>query len=87
MKKADNKYMQMAIDEARQGIMAGDGGPFGSVVVKDGIVIGQGHNRVLGNHDPTAHGEVEAIRNACQRLGTHDLTGCDVYTTGEPCHM
>ena len=87
MKKADNKYMQMAIDEARQGIMAGDGGPFGSVVVKDGIVIGRGHNRVLGNHDPTAHGEVEAIRNACQRLGTHDLTGCDVYTTGEPCHM
>ncbi len=77
----------MAIDEARQGIMAGDGGPFGSVVVKDGIVIGRGHNRVLGNHDPTAHGEVEAIRNACQRLGTHDLTGCDVYTTGEPCHM
>ncbi len=77
----------MAIDEAMSGITSGDGGPFGSVVVKEGIVIGRGHNRVLGNNDPTAHGEVEAIRDACHRLGTHDLTGCDVYTTGEPCHM
>ena len=81
------RYMQMAIDEARRGIAAGDGGPFGSVVVKDGIVIGRGHNRVLGRHDPTAHGEVEAIRDACTRIGSHDLTGCDIYTTGEPCHM
>ena len=82
-----NKYMQMAIDEARRGIEAGDGGPFGSVIVKDNTVIGRGHNRVLGHHDPTAHGEVEAIRDACRRLGTHDLAGCDIYTTGEPCHM
>ncbi len=79
--------MQQAIDEARTGIERNDGGPFGAVVVKDGEIIGRGHNRVLGNNDPTAHGEVEAIRNACQRLGTHDLSGCDVYTTGEPCHM
>lgn len=79
--------MQMAIDEARAGIECGDGGPFGSVVVRDGRVVGRGHNRVLGNHDPTAHGEVEAIRDACRSLGTHDLTGCDIYTTGEPCHM
>lgn len=82
-----DRYMQMAIDEARMGIEHGDGGPFGAVVVKDGEVIGRGHNRVLGHHDPTAHGEVEAIRDACGRLGTHDLTGCDIYTTGEPCHM
>ena len=82
-----NKYMQMAVDEARRGIMAGDGGPFGSVVVRDGIVIGRGHNRVLAHRDPTAHGEVEAIRDACRRLGTHDLAACDIYTTGEPCHM
>lgn len=82
-----DRYMQMAIDEARTGIEHGDGGPFGAVVVKDGEVIGRGHNRVLGHHDPTAHGEVEAIRDACGRLGTHDLTGCDIYTTGEPCHM
>lgn len=85
--KQVNPYMQMAIDEARQGIEAGDGGPFGSVIVKDGKVVGRGHNRVIGHHDPTAHGEVEAIRDACRQLGTHDLTDCDIYTTGEPCHM
>ena len=82
-----NKFMQTAINEARQGIAVGDGGPFGSVVVKEGVVVGRGHNRVLGNNDPTAHGEVEAIRDACHRLGSHDLSGCDIYTTGEPCHM
>lgn len=82
-----NRYMQMAIDEARYGIRGGYGGPFGAVVVKDGVVVGRGHNRVLGIHDPTAHGEVQAIRDAGARLGTHDLTGCDIYTTGEPCHM
>ena len=82
-----NRFMQMAIAEARYGINAGDGGPFGTVVVKNGVVIGRGHNRVLGHRDPTAHGEIEAIRDACQRLGSHDLSGCDLYTTGEPCHM
>ena len=82
-----NKYMQLAIDEARYGIRGGYGGPFGAVVVKDGVVIGRGHNRVLGSHDPTAHGEVQAIRDACARIGSHDLSGCDIYTTGEPCHM
>lgn len=82
-----NKYMQEAIAEARRGIEAGDGGPFGSVVVRGGVVIGRGHNRVLGHRDPTAHGEMEAIRDACARLGTHDLAGCELYTTGEPCHM
>ena len=87
MCQASDKFMQQAIDEARTGIERNDGGPFGAVVVKDGEIIGRGHNRVLGNNDPTAHGEVEAIRNACQRLGTYDLSGCDVYTTGEPCHM
>lgn len=82
-----NKYMQLAIDEARYGIRGGYGGPFGAVVVKDGVVIGRGHNRVLGSHDPTAHGEVQAIRDACARIGSNDLSGCDIYTTGEPCHM
>ena len=87
MCQANDRYMQQAIDEARVGIGQNDGGPFGAVVVKDGEIVGRGHNRVLGHNDPTAHGEVEAIRDACQRLGTHDLSGCDVYTTGEPCHM
>lgn len=81
------EYMQMAIAEARTGIHNGDGGPFGSVIVKDGKVIAKGHNMVLCNHDATAHGEVSAIRSAGKLLGTHDLSGCDIYTTGEPCPM
>lgn len=87
MKKATNKYMQKAINEARKGIHAGHGGPFGSVIVKDGKVVGRGHNRVVKNNDPTCHGEIQAIRRASSRLGTFDLTGCEIYTTGEPCHM
>lgn len=79
--------MEMAIDEARQGILRGHGGPFGSVIVKDGRVVARGHNMVLAGHDPTAHGEMIAIRRAGQVLGTHDLSGCTLYTTGEPCHM
>lgn len=79
--------MQMAIEEARTGIQQGHGGPFGTVIVKDGKVIAKGHNMVLVNHDPTAHGEVTAIRKAGEVLGTHDLSGCTLYTTGEPCHM
>lgn len=80
-------YMTMAIEEARCGIQQGHGGPFGSVIVKDGQVIARAHNQVLLNHDATAHGEVMAIRKAGEALGTHDLTGCVLYTTGEPCHM
>ena len=82
-----NQYMQLAIDEARKGIHQGHGGPFGSIIVKDGEIIGRGHNRVLVNNDPTCHGEVAAIRDACTRLDTFDLSGCEIYTTGEPCHM
>lgn len=81
------KYMQLAIAEAKEGIMNNHGGPFGTVIVKDGEIIATGHNRVLINHDPTAHGEIEAIRAAGQRLHTFDLSGCTLYTTGEPCHM
>ena len=87
MKTAENKFMQMAIEEARAGIHAGHGGPFGSVIVKDGIVVGRGHNRVVKNNDPTCHGEIAAIRNACDSMDTFDLSGCEIYTTGEPCHM
>lgn len=79
--------MQMAIDEARKGIRRQHGGPFGSVIVKDGKVVGKGHNRVLKNNDPTCHGEISAIRDACDNLQTYDLSGCELYTTGEPCHM
>ena len=77
----------MAIEEARIGITQKHGGPFGSVIVKDGKIISKGHNMVLKNNDPTAHGEMMAIRKAGEILGTHDLSGCTLYTTGEPCHM
>lgn len=85
--QSSSDFMQVAINEAYQGIEAGDGGPFGSVIVKDGEIVGQGHNRVLAENDPTCHGEMEAIRDACKNLGTHDLTGCKLYTTAEPCPM
>ena len=84
---ADADYLRMAIDEAFQGIRAGHGGPFGCVIVKDGEVIDSGHNRVLVDSDPTAHGEITAIRNACRTLGTIDLSGCTLYTSSEPCPM
>lgn len=79
--------MKTAIDEARTGISEGHGGPFGCVIVKDGEVVGQGHNEVVKQKDPTCHGEVMAIRNACKNLGTYDLSGCELYTTAEPCPM
>lgn len=80
-------YMKLAIEQARTGIHNGHGGPFGSVIVKNKKIIGLGHNMVLKNNDSTAHGEVVAIRNAEQELGTFDLSGAEIYTTGEPCPM
>ena len=82
-----NKYMRMAINEARKGIRSGHGGTFGSVIVKDGLVIAKGHNQVIKNQDPTCHGEMMAIHKACKKLGTFDLNGCELYTTAEPCPM
>ncbi|MCQ2518650.1 MAG: nucleoside deaminase [Lachnospiraceae bacterium] len=80
-------YMEEALKEAYEGINNHHGGPFGSVIVKDGKIVGRGHNRVLLKEDPTCHGEMEAIRDACRNLGTHDLSGCSIYTTAEPCPM
>lgn len=80
-------FMQLAIAEAREGIHHQHGGPFGTVIVKDGEVVGRGHNCVVRDNDATCHGEIAAIRDAGRRLGTFDLTGCTLYTTGEPCHM
>ena len=77
----------MAIHLATENVVHGHGGPFGAVVVKDGKVIATGANQVTSTNDPTAHAEVVAIRNACQALGTYLLTGCDVYTSCEPCPM
>ncbi|MCI1930896.1 MAG: nucleoside deaminase [Clostridia bacterium] len=80
-------YMDEALKEAYKGIQNGDGGPFGSVIVKDRKIVGRGHNCVLLKKDPTCHGEMEAIRDACKNLDTYDLSGCELYTTAEPCPM
>lgn len=79
--------MQRAIELARKGMLAGDGGPFGAVIVRDGDIIGEGWNRVLRDKDPTAHGEVTAIRDACRKAGDFSLESCEIHTTGEPCPM
>jgi tRNA(Arg) A34 adenosine deaminase TadA len=82
-----DEFMMRAIELARQGMRCGDGGPFGAVVVRDGEIIGEGWNRVLATNDPTAHGEITAIRAACAKLGSFSLVGCEIHTTGEPCPM
>lgn len=79
--------MNRAIDLARKSIHHNHGGPFGCVIVKDGIVVGEGFNRVTLDSDPTAHAEIVAIRDACSRLNNFQLTGCEIYTTCEPCPM
>lgn len=81
------KYMQMADELARVNLRTNEGGPFGAVIVKDNIVVGFGKNHVLCNNDPTAHAEIMAIRDACARLKTYDLTGCELYTSCYPCPM
>ncbi len=82
-----DKFMKLAIKEAEKGILSEHGGPFGAVIVRDGLVISKGHNHVVVNLDPTQHGEIDAIRKACKKLKTFDLTGCSLYTTAEPCPM
>lgn len=79
--------MRKAIELSRNGITANEGGPFGCVVAKGDEIIGYGWNKVTSTNDPTAHAEVVAIRDACTRLGTFQLTGCEIYTSCEPCPM
>lgn len=79
--------MREAIRLAKEGVEAGNGGPFGCVIVKDGKIIGKGSNSVLKTNDPTAHAEVVAIRDACKNLNHFQLEGCEVYTSCEPCPM
>ena len=81
------EIMRLGIEEARKTMKQDIGGPFGAVVVKDGEVVAVSSNHVLANNDPTAHAEVMAIRKACEKLGTHDLSGCEIYATGYPCPM
>jgi guanine deaminase len=79
--------MQRAIELALANVRSGRGGPFAALVVKDGTIIAEGTNRVTSTHDPTAHAEIVAIREACKALGNFQLTGCEIYTTCEPCPM
>ena len=81
-----NDYMRKAIQLATENVARG-GGPFGAVIVRNGEIIATGVNRVTDSHDPTAHAEVNAIREACRILGTFSLQGCTIYTSCEPCPM
>lgn len=83
-----NEPMRLAVAQARETMNKNIGGPFGAAIVdSEGNIIAVSSNRVLGDHDPTAHAEITAIREACKILGTHDLSGCVMYATGYPCPM
>jgi len=82
----NRKFMLRAIELSIQSASS-DGGPFGSVIVKDGKIISEGSNKVTSTNDPTAHGEIVAIREACKKLYTFDLSGCELYSSCEPCPM
>ena len=86
---AENReqFMAKAIDLAMENVKAGNGGPFGALIVKNGEIVATGTNLVTSSNDPTAHAEVTAIRNACKALGSFQLDGCELYTSCEPCPM
>jgi tRNA(Arg) A34 adenosine deaminase TadA len=84
---ANPEFLRRAIALATQNVLHGAGGPFGAVIVRDGRIVGEGVNTVTDSHDPTAHGEVNAIRAACTALKTFSLAGCQLYTSCEPCPM
>ncbi|MBC8467655.1 MAG: nucleoside deaminase [Candidatus Marinimicrobia bacterium] len=80
-------FMREAIRLSLENVNSGNGGPFGAVIVKNGNIIARGVNAVTSTNDPTAHAEVVAIRNACEKLGSFQLNGCEIYCTCEPCPM
>ena len=83
----EKHFMHLAIEESFRGLEQGHGGPFGCVIVQGDEVIARAHNSVINHTDPTAHAEVEAIRQACRTLGHFQLPGCEVYCSCEPCPM
>ena len=87
LKENENKFLERAIELSRIGMQQGNGGPFGCVVVKNGEIIGEGHNLVIRLNDPTAHAEIVAIRQACQKINSFQLTDCEIYSSCEPCPM
>lgn len=82
-----NKYMKRANELAKYSMDNNKGGCFGSVIVKDGVIVGEGYNTVTSDNDPTRHGEINAIKNTCKNLNTFDLSGCELYTSAYPCPM
>lgn len=84
---ANPEFLRRAIGLATENVVTGRGGPFAAVIVRDGKIVGEGVNTVTASHDPTAHGEVNAIRAAAKALGTFTLAGCELYTSCEPCPM
>jgi guanine deaminase len=87
MSTEDRKHLLHAVDLSRARMLANLGGPFGAVIVRDGEIIAEGWNEVTSSNDPTAHGEVTAIRRACAKLGTFSLKGATIYSSCEPCPM
>jgi guanine deaminase len=87
MTNSPSQFMQEAIALSLSSVRFNEGGPFGAVVVKDGEIIARGHNQVTSTNDPTAHAEIVVIREACKVLNTFQLTGCELYTSCEPCPM
>jgi tRNA(Arg) A34 adenosine deaminase TadA len=87
MNQDKKEFMAEAIRLAKENLKTGKGGPFGAVVVKNGIIVGKGGNSVTSTNDPTAHAEVNAIRDACKNLNTFQLDDCEIYTSCEPCPM
>jgi len=85
--KANPEFLRRAISLATENVVRGRGGPFAAVIVRDGKIVSEGVNTVTASHDPTAHGEVNAIRAAARELGTFTLAGCELYTSCEPCPM
>ena len=82
-----NKYMKRANELAKYSMDNNKGGCFGSVIVKDGVIVGEGYNTVTSDNDPTRHGEINAIKNTCKNMSTFDLSGCELYTSAYPCPM
>ena len=82
-----NKYMKRANELAKDSMDNNKGGCFGSVIVKDGVIVGEVYNTVTSDNDPTRHGEINAIKNTCKNMSTFDLSGCELYTSAYPCPM
>lgn len=83
----EKKFLERAIELSKEGMEGGRGGPFGCIIVQGDEIVGEGCNMVTSSNDPTAHAEVVAIRKACEKLGTYQLSDCEIYTSCEPCPM